>query len=318
MAEAGALPGPGIETQAVSGPVRARRVLIGSIALGGAVLTRPAIDALLGAGGVSADSDMLLPALSTALVSAVVARASMRARVPAMTVVLLSMVGGIVNVGLSALLVGLAQGGGVAVVGMAIFATFVLSWLGAFLGFLFGLAYLPLVQFASAVEARPSVDADQHVMLGAAVWLTLVGAGVAMLAPRPESAPGAVVAAAGAAGLAVLLSARDFRVLRWLRRVRTGEVGCWAIVPRGQVPATLWLPPLLRCADEREPDRVLVIRGEPLGDGPFRDVEQLSPVALVHGDMDDPLPWARLRPLVGAALGLVQLATVYLVITRFW
>jgi hypothetical protein len=316
MADAGALRGPGIETQAVSGPVRARRVLIGAVALGGAVLTRPALDALLGAGGVTPDSDLLLPTLATAVVSAVVARSSMRARVPAMTVLLLSMVGGIANIGLSALLVGLAHGLGISVVGIAIFATFVLSWLGAFLGFLFGLAFMPLVHFGSSVEARPSVDAEQHVMLGSAVWLTLIGAGVAILAPHADSAAGAIVAAAGGAGLSALLALRDLRLLRWLRRVRAGDVPLWAIVPRGQVEATLWLPPLLRCADGREPDQVLVLRGQPLGEGPFRDVEQLSPIATVHGHPDDPLPWARLRPVIGVGLALVQLATVYLVVTR--
>lgn len=251
---------------------------------------------------------VVLSALSAGCWGAVAGGLAFRSPVPQVGVMMTAALCGIMNVGTTGLAAGLAMGGGVEVVGVALFALFALSWLGALIGVGFGVTFIPVVAFGRAVEERPSLDALPHVTLAAATWLTaLVGAIASLSPPRPVF--GLAALALGIAMVATSWSlVRDRQWTRWLRRVHGGQAGRWAVVGQDQVQSSMWLVPLLRGLTGACPDRVLAHHDIPVGDGPFRGHQELAPVALVHGSGDRTRSWAHVRPLLAAALVVAQAA----------
>ncbi len=179
------------------------------------------------------------------------------------------------------------------------------GFIGAPLGALFGLCFVPVLLAAQRSRSAPTHDGLEGVLLATAWLLTVSGvfAGWRHGLPYRAAGFGLVVGGVVCAAMALL---RDAGRLAWIDAVRRGRVARYALRPRTKEVTDAALLPLLRVDGEVIPDEVLVRSDGVLRDGPFRTMDHETPLALLHSAAVGARPVARRR--MGLALVVVTLA----------
>lgn len=163
--------------------------------------------------------------------------------------------------------------------------------------------YVALLALVGRAEEDPSHDALDSVLIGAGLWLYLLGGAIVHLTNGGPLLIGLVLLALGVC--CVLWPLWRFgALLRWIDKVSDGEDPRWQIVSRERVRVgSAPLLPLFFEEEDSSYEKILVYRDSSRM-GPYRGVDEQIPVALLPGRFGRVLGVSRKRAR-GAILALV-------------